>query len=160
MPTPRCLILCKSVHHGNTARVARALADVLHAEVADPEAVPFTCLDAYDLLGCGSGVYYGRLHPAIRDWLRGLPDAPEPRKPAFVFSTSGLPMLARLWHRDVRRLLGRKGFAVAGEFACRGFDSWGPLWFVGGLNRSHPDDRDLARAQEFARRLARRLGPG
>jgi flavodoxin len=56
----------------------------------------------------------------------------------------------------MRRLLARKGFAVLGEFACRGFDTWGPLWLTGGLNKSHPDDRDLDRARRFANEIARK----
>lgn len=157
MAGSKCLIVCKSVHHGNTARVARAMADALGAAtvMAAPEEVPYTSLGDYGLLGLGSGVYYGRMHPAIHDWVRGLPDAPAPTMPAFVFSTSGLPCLAAVWHWPLKRLLARKGVAVVGEFACRGFDTWGPLWFTGGLNRQHPDARDLARAREFARGLAR-----
>jgi flavodoxin len=31
---PRCLLLVESVHHGNTATVARAIADELGADVA------------------------------------------------------------------------------------------------------------------------------
>ena len=102
----------------------------------------------------GSGVYYGRMHEALLEWLRGLPDAPEATKPAFVFSTSGLPFLAKLWHRPLKQALATKGYQVTGEFACRGFDTWGPLWLTGGLNWRHPDKRDLARAREFAGRVA------
>lgn len=157
MQRSKCLILCKSVHHGNTARVARAMADALGKDVvmAAPEDVPPTSLGDYGLLGLGSGVYYGRMHPVLEEWVRGLPDVPERTMPAFVFSTSGLPFLARLWHWPLKRLLARKGVAVVGEFACRGFDTWGPLWFAGGLNRKHPDARDLARAGECAARLGR-----
>ena len=157
MSRSKCLILCKSVHHGNTVRVARAMADALGKDVvmAAPEEVPATSLGDCGLLGLGSGVYYGRMHPALEEWVRGLPDVPERTMPAFVFSTSGLPFLARLWHWPLKRLLARKGVAVAGEFACRGFDTWGPLWFAGGLNRQHPDARDLARAGEWAARLGR-----
>lgn len=157
MSRSKCLILCKSVHHGNTVRVARAMADALGeaAVTAAPEEVPPTSLGDCGLLGLGSGVYYGRMHPALEEWVRGLPDVPERTMPAFVFSTSGLPFLARLWHWPLKRLLARKGVAVLGEFACRGFDTWGPLWFGGGLNRQHPDARDLAQAGEFASRLGR-----
>jgi len=157
MSGAKCLILCKSVHHGNTARVARAMADAFGEAgvTAAPEEVSPTSLGDYGLLGLGSGVYYGRMHPAIDEWVRGLPDGPERTMPAFVFSTSGLPFLARLWHWPLKRVLARKGVAVVGEFACRGFDTWGPLWFAGGLNRKHPDARDLARAREFAGRLGR-----
>ena len=153
MAGTKTLILCKSVHHGNTVQVAQAMAGVLGAEVVAPEAVPYTSLSDYRLLGFGSGVFYGRMHPALFDWLRGLPDAPEVSTPTFVFSTSGLPFLAKLWHAPLKKLLARKGGDVVGEFTCRGFDTWGPLWLTGGLNWTHPDERDLARAREFARRL-------
>jgi len=47
-----------------------------------------------------------------------------------------------------------EGYEISGEFSCRGFDTWGPLWLTGGLNRKHPDDRDLQRARDFARNVA------
>lgn len=155
MPAPRCLLLCKSVHHGNTAKIARAMASELGAEVATPEVVSYASLSTRDLLGVGSGVYYGRMHGALFEWLFGLPDDPEVRPPAFIFSTSGLPMLARFWHAPLRRLLQRKGFSVIGEFACGGYDTWGPLWITGGLNPSHPDEDDVKRAKQFAAGLVR-----
>ncbi len=55
MTGPRCLILVKSVHHQNTARVAREMAGVLGADVVGPEEIPYTSLDQYGLVGFGSG---------------------------------------------------------------------------------------------------------
>lgn len=152
---PRSLLVCKSVHHGNTATVARAMAEALGSGtlIAAPEEIPYTTLDRYDLIGVGSGIYFGRMHAALFTWLASLPDAITLVRPAFVFSTSGLPFLAKAGHAPLKKLLARKGFDVVGEFSCRGFDSWGPLWFAGGLNRRRPDERDLQRAREFARRL-------
>ena len=147
-------IVVKSVHHQNTAQVAHAMAGVLGAECVAPEELLSTSLDGCRLVGFGSGVYYGQMHQALLEWLRGLPDVPEATKPAFVFSTSGLPFLAKLWHAPLKKLLARKGFEVVGEFACRGFDTWGPLWLTGGLNWRHPDERDLERAREFAGKVA------
>lgn len=159
MPAATPLVICASVHHGNTARVARCMADVLHADVRAPDAVAAGSLDEYGLVGFGSGVSYGRLHESLFRRLGQLPDVSEPTRLAFVFSTSGLPFLAKLWHAPLKRLLARKGFDVVGEFACRGFDTWGPLWLAGGLNRRHPDEHDLQRAQAFARRIAAAAGP-
>lgn len=151
------LIVCKSVHHGNTAAVAEAMARVLGAERIAPEAVAATSVRGRPLVGFGSGVYYGRMHADLERWLEELPDTTQAAAPAFVFSTSGLPWLAWFWHRPVRRLLARKGFRVVGEFSCGGYDTWGPLRLVGGFNRSHPDEHDLDRAKTFAARMARRL---
>lgn len=153
MPAAKTLVICKSVHHHGTARVAERIADVLGAVVVPPEEVPYASLDEYDLVGFGSGVYYGRFHEALWTWLHGLTDQRSARKPAFVFSTAGLSCLWKLWHGPFTNELGRKGFDVIGEFHCRGFDSWGPLWLVGGINRRHPNERDLARADEFAHRI-------
>lgn len=159
MSALRSLVVVASVHHGNTARVAAAIAEVLGADVAAAGDVTPERLARYDVVGFGSGVYYGQMHESLFGLVRGLPDAgvasaSAATRPAFVFSTSGLPCLARVWHAPLERLLVRKGFDVVGTFACRGFDTWGPLWLTGGLNRRHPDDRDLARARDFARRIA------
>jgi flavodoxin len=151
-PSP-CLVLCKSPHHGNTARVAAEICAVLGCTPYEPESTPVGMASECGLLGVGSGVYYGRMHAGLFAWLLRLPDAAQRSKLAFIYSTSGLPFLSDLWHRPLRRLLSRKGYDVVGEFACRGFDTWGPLWFTGGLNRQHPDERDLARAHAFAEKL-------
>ena len=47
----------------------------------------------------------------------------------------------------------KKGYDVMAEFSCRGFDTWGPLWLTGGLNKKHPDERDIQRARDFAQRI-------
>jgi hypothetical protein len=62
-------------------------------------------------------------------------------------------VLAKLWHRPLKAALAEKGYDVIAEFACRGFDTWGPLWLTGGLNWRHPNERDLQRAREFAGKL-------
>jgi flavodoxin len=150
---PRALLVYTSVHHQNTARIARELAGVLGAESGAPAECPYSRLAGCDLLGIGSGVYYGRPHDELLEWVRGLPETYAPDVPVFIFTTSGLPFLARFWHRPLKRALAAKGYRVVGEFACRGFDTWGPLWLTGGLNRHHPNERDLERAREFARRF-------
>ena len=154
MTGPKAVILCKSIHHGSTAKVARVMAATLQAEVVSPEEFPYTSLESVGFVGFGSGVYYGRMHAALFQWLRGLPDTTNVICPAFVFSTSGLPFLSRFWHAPLIRELSRKGFDVLGDFQCRGHDSCGPLWLVGGINKHHPDGRDLDRASQFAARIA------
>ena len=153
----RRLLVRTSVHHGNTARVAKAMADVLGAECLAPEDCPYDRLADCQLLGIGSGIYYGRMHDAVWRWVRNLPNGFSGSPAVFIFSTSGLSFLSRLWHRSLREAIHHKGFRLVGEFACRGFDTWGPLWLAGGLNRRHPDERDLQRAREFARGMAEQV---
>lgn len=152
MTSVRTLIVLKSSHHKNTARVAKSIAQLLQADVVAPEEVDATVLDDYDLVGFGSGIYFGMFHPALRRWVNQL-ETTASRRPAFLFSTAGLSFLNQIWHWWLKNKLSRKGFDVVGEFSCRGYDTVGPLWLVGGLNRGHPDDADLLQAANFARRL-------
>ena len=107
----------------------------------------------HDLLGFGSGIYFGRHHHRLRSLVRLLPRMD---KPAFVFSTSGA---GRNQHGALERLLARKGFALKGGFTCPGFDTVGPLRFLGGLNVGRPNAQDLDAARAFARELLARLEP-
>jgi len=123
MGNQKTLIICKSVHHQNTASVAQAIADVLHAEICVPEDVPYARLDEYDLIVLGSGIYFGRFHSAVRRWVRQLPSVPPPGRRVFLFSTSGLSFLWRVWHWPLNARLLAKGYDVIAEFHCRGFDT-------------------------------------
>jgi flavodoxin len=151
--SPKALLVYKSVHHQNTAQVAREMAGVLGAECASPAECPYSRLAGREILGIGSGIYYGRPHEELLQWVRDLPEDRPAHLPVFIFTTSGLPFLAKLWHRPLRKSLAEKGYEVVGEFSCRGFDTWGPLWLAGGLNWRHPNERDFQRAREFAQRV-------
>ncbi len=131
----KTLIVCASVHHHNTEKVARVMAEVLGAKVCSPEAASSECLDNYNLIGFGSGIYYGRFHESLRARIALLPTMPSSERPAFVFSTSGLPWLWRFWHRPFTTLLTQKGFrvcpdphsesvAVSKELALGFHDAW------------------------------------
>ena len=154
----RALIICVSVSHGNTAAVARALAEVLDADVREPEQVDPRTLSDYDVVGFGSGIFAGSHHPRLRGYVERLPAAGGTR--AFVFSTSGWGRSQSLpWQGSLESVLREKGYEVVGSFACRGFDTWLPLRLVGGLNKGHPNRIDLARAHVFAERVAEQVSP-
>ncbi|MFG2617013.1 flavodoxin [Streptomyces sp. NPDC048507] len=138
--------------HGNTRRVADAMGLVLGARVVTPEDADPAEVAGADLVGFGSGVFHGRLHPRLTGFAGSLPAGARGR--AFVFATSGLPELPFApFSRPLVRLLERKGFAVGGTFSCRALDTWAPFRLVGGLHRQRPHAGDLAAAAAFAARL-------
>ncbi|MBF6160777.1 flavodoxin family protein [Nocardia cyriacigeorgica] len=152
----KAIIVCASVSHGNTERVAEAMAEVLPARVVGPHQVDASELATYDLVGFGSGVRYLDLYPELRAFVASLP--PRQRAKAFVFATSGLPEppFRRYLHR-LTETLEQKGFDVVDTFTCRGFDTWLPLRIVGGIQKGHPDDDDLRAARTFAETLRARV---
>ena len=78
----RTLILYASTHHGNTRRLAEAMAEAARAELCDLLHDPLPDLSGYDLIGMASGIYYGKLHPRIPELLRQL--EPRPGQRAFL----------------------------------------------------------------------------
>ena len=152
----KSLIVCVSKSHGNTRRVADRMAEVLDADVVEPESLDPEKLCRYDLVGFGSGIYYMALDPRLRSLIRRLPHVDGIR--AFTFFTSGareIPLLD--YTKPVRNQLSAKGFEVLDSFSCRGFDTVGPFGFIGGINRGRPNDHDLDRAAAFAERLRERV---
>lgn len=150
----KTLIVCVSVSHGNTRRVAEAMGEVLEATIMEPEQVRVSDLAEYDLVGFGSGIFNQRFHPRLRNFVRALPKAS--RGKAFVYATSGFP--PQLW--PMERLARRSGFEVVDTFSVRAFDTWAPLRLVGGINKGKPDAADLEAAREFAAGLRARVTAG
>ncbi|QNJ90619.1 flavodoxin [Mycolicibacterium fluoranthenivorans] len=152
----KSLVICVSVSNGSTRRVADRMAEVLGAEVLEPEAVDVETLRDYDLVGFGSGIYFMAVHPRLWRLIRRLPRGNGTH--AFTFFTSGGPELPLLgYRRAVHRRLTAKGFEVLDSFSCRGLDTVGPLRWVGGVNKGRPDDADLDRAAAFATQLRERV---
>ncbi|MFD7256799.1 flavodoxin family protein [Streptomyces sp. NPDC059874] len=148
----KAVIVCVSVSHGNTRRVADTMAQVLGAKVVAPEEADAGELAEADLVGFGSGVFYSRLHPRLTGFVKALPGAQGAG--AFVFATSGLPEVPLApFTRPLVRLLGDKGFEVNGSFSCRALDTWTPFKLVGGINKQRPSAGDLSAARAFAERL-------
>ncbi|MFC4511414.1 flavodoxin family protein [Streptomyces ehimensis] len=151
----KAVIVCTSVSHGNTKRIADVMGEVLEARVVEPEQIDAAELAAYDLVGFGSGIYTQNIHPRLRRFAESLPEG-RYRK-AFVFTTSGLPEPPFRPHtRSLARLLERKGFDVSGTFQCRGYDTWLPFKLVGGIRKGRPDATDLQAARAFAEGLRAR----
>ncbi|MFD6230249.1 flavodoxin family protein [Streptomyces sp. NPDC060232] len=145
------LLVCTSVSHGNTRRVAAAMAEVLAARVVAPHEVTAAEVAGHDLVGFGSGVFAQRMHPDLLAFARALPTS---SGRAFVFATSGLPEpVFAPYTRPLVRLLEGKGYAVEGTFTCRALDTWAPFRLIGGINKRRPDAGDLTAARAFATRL-------
>ncbi|MEU4118800.1 flavodoxin family protein [Kitasatospora sp. NPDC028055] len=159
----KVLIVCVSVSHGNTRRIAEEIAQPLAAPVVAPEELDPADLSGYDLVGFGSGVFTGRLHPRLRAFVRSLPTVvPSAERPcrAFVFATSGLPEPRfRPFTRPTERALAAKGFRIVDGFTARGHDTWLPFRLVGGISKHRPDTRDFAAARTFAEQLRSTSNP-
>ena len=148
-----CAIVCTSVHHGNTRRLAEAMASILGAVVLEARPDALEVARTVPMLGLGSGVFFGSHHERLCAFAQSLPSNGSGR--AFLFSTCGsgyeIPrMVGRDYHRKLRRILADKGYRIVGEFSCKGYDTYGPLRRLGGIAKGHPNASDFEKARRFA----------
>ncbi len=142
------LIIYQSVHQKNTRKVARAMAEAIDADLRKVGAVKPAMLEDYDLIGFGSGIFYGKHHKTLLDFVASLPPQ---KKDAFIFSTSGAAI--KIQHWTLRSVLLQKGFKIKSEFTCPGFEIYGLFKLIGGFRKGRPNDKDLEKAQVFVREL-------
>jgi flavodoxin len=144
----KSLIVCYSYHHNNTQKVAEVIAKVINAEIKTSQQINLEELNQYDLVGFGSGIYFWKHHKDLLELAEKLPQQID--RKAFIFSTSANTENAPKFHSLLREKLQSKGYTIADEFNCAGFNTWGPLKLVGGTKKDRPNSDDLKHAEEFA----------
>jgi flavodoxin len=147
----KTLIICFSYHHKNTEKIASVFAKTLDAQVKAPAEVDPNGLSDFDLIGFGSGISFGNHYKVLLDFADKLPAATN--KKVFIFSTSVQTGNETKFHKKLREKLQSKGFTVAGDFNCAEFDTYGFLKIVGGIQKGHPNEEDLKKAEAFAQTL-------
>ena len=151
------LLILVSYHHKNTEKVAKALAEILGAQIRMPVDIDPGELQEYDLIGFGSGIYDAKHHEAILALANRLPLVSG--KQAFIFSTSATITKSKVAsdHLTLRNILESKGYTIVDEFSCRGFNTNSFLKYFGGMNKGRPNVEDLECAREFAVNLKRKV---
>ena len=142
-----------SRHHGNTRKVAEAMAQEGQVDLMDVTSRQPVRLEEYDCIGFASGIYGFEFHKAVAAFARQyLPEG----KPVFFLCTYGASRGKSL--REMEAVAREKYCPVLGAFGCRGYDTFGPLKLVGGIAKGHPNGRDLENARKFWRQMKDSLG--
>jgi len=138
------LIIYHSEHHGNTKKIAKAMAEKINADILKAADVNSNKFEEYDIVGFGSGVYNGKLHKELSEILSKIPQQDD--KKAFIFSTTGSKTYSSMAHERFRPMLEEKSFEIIGEFSCLGFDT---ALTKEGINKSRPNKQDIKDAEDF-----------
>lgn len=140
----RVIIVCESIYHGNTFKLAASMAKRLECKVIDFEEALKNDLSSYEVIGLGSGIYFTEHHPKLMRVAEKLND----QQKAFVFSTRGNPKLGK-YHQALTQKLHNQGVKICGEFSTKGYDRTGPFVIFNGGNKGRPHEADLMKAEKF-----------
>ena len=124
------------------------MAEALNATLLEPEDVGVSSLQDYDLIGFGSGIYWGRFYKRLRNFIKELPELQN--KKVYLFGTYGH---GELPFKPMEKLLQKKGCIVVGKFSCLGYNTFFLSRFLGRVNLGKPDTADQQRARKFAESL-------
>ena len=144
----KTVICYYSRHHGNTRKVLEAMAEEGAVDLVDVTTRQSVRLEEYDCIGFASGIYGFEFQKAVVEFARQyLPQG----KPVFFVYTYGAAKGTGA--KALTEIAGEKGCPVLGEFSCRGYDTFGPFKFMGGIAKGHPDAQDQENARSFFRRM-------
>ena len=142
----RTAIVYASVHHGNTEKLVKRIAEECQVDLIDAVKQPDADLSSYDMIGFASGIYFSKFHQSILKFAeKNLPDD----KKVFLICTYG----GSANYKSIEQILGKKHSTAIGKFGCKVYDTFGPFKLVGGIAKGHPDGKDIKNAVEFVKGL-------
>ena len=141
----KILLIIKSTHQQNTLKIAEAMSEVAPLTFVELENVKNYNLKDYDIVGFGSGIYYGKHDKELIKFIESLNNEPSYN---FVISTSGSKNYDK-YNKSLIKLLESKNKTVLGSFGCKGLDKFFIFGLFGGINKGRPNEADLDAAQQF-----------
>ena len=142
----RKAIVYTSVHHGNTEKLVKRIAEECQVDLIDAIKQMNADLNDYDMIGFASGIYYSKFHQSI---LKFSEENLSADKKVFLICTYG----GSANFKSIEQILNKKHASVVGRFGCKGYDTFGPFKLVGGIAKGHPDEEDMKNAVDFVKGL-------
>ena len=142
----RTVIVYASVHHGNTEKLVKRIAEECQVDLIDAVKQLDADMSDYDMIGFASGIYFSKFHQSILEFAeKNLPND----KKIFLICTYG----GSANYKSIEQILDEKRSKVIGKFGCKGYDTFGPFKLVGGIAKGHPDEEDIKNTVEFVKGL-------
>ena len=143
----KVLIIYESKHHGNTKKLVDAIAEHYEVEVVNAAENPQVDYSAYDIIGFASGIAYGKFYKNVTSYAHKLPEG---KKVFFLYTCANTD---KDFAADIRDKAEMCGCTSIGSYGCKGYNTYGPLKLIGGMNRNHPDQDEIAEALHFYKSL-------
>ena len=137
-------IVYASTHHGNTRKLAEAIAARYDVTLIDCTLCLQADLSGFDLIGFASGIDFGKFYECIHQFLRN--NLPENKQVFFLYTCA---KTSDRFTGSIRAEASEKGSLCLGEYGCRGYNTYGPWKLIGGMNKNHPTIDELNLAVSF-----------
>lgn len=141
-------IVYVSTHHGNTKKLIDAITSINDVDLIDGISQKDFDLSKYDCIGFASGIAFGKYYPQMLSFIEN--NLPEGKK-VFFIHTAGAP---RENHNGAAKAISdKRNCKCLGTYFCKGYDTYGPFKFIGGINKGRPNNEDIQGALRFFQQL-------
>ncbi|PAT01106.1 hypothetical protein CI105_08225 [Candidatus Izimaplasma bacterium ZiA1] len=142
-----------SWHHNNTLKVAKEMGTVVESSISSIKEIKVDELSNYELIGFGAGIDSGKHYKELLEFAKTLPVVEN--KKCFIFSTAGVYTYKKMIrdHKALNQILTEKGYQNIGDFSCLGFNTNVFLKYIGGINKTRPNQEDYNNAKDFIKSL-------
>ncbi len=137
-------IVYASTHHKNTYKLVKAIADKYDITQIDAAKEENADLSEFDLIGLASGIDFGKFYESIEKFLEN--NLPENKKVFFLYTCA--KDNGKFTQSIKEKALAKKA-EIMGEYGCRGYNTYGPLKLIGGMNKKNPTSDEIADAVSF-----------
>ena len=142
-------IVYASRHQGNTRKLVEGLAETLDLTLIDAQECHQADLSPYDLIGFASGIDFGRFYAPVVQFLQE--NLPEKKKVFFLYTCA---KVSDRFIRQIHEEAVKKNAVFLGAYGCRGYNTYGPWKWIGGMNKNHPDQTEIQEAVRFVASLS------
>jgi len=142
-------IVYYSKHHGNTKKLLDAIAKQGDVTLIDVSESTDTDLSEYDLIGFASGIYYAKFHKTVLQFAEE--NLPHSKKVFFIY-TYGKKKDS--YTNAIQQITDSKGAEIQGVYSCPGYDTFGPLKLIGGIQKGRPNYEDIVQAVHFFQEIS------
>ncbi|MCR4907469.1 MAG: flavodoxin [Lachnospiraceae bacterium] len=141
-------IIYESKHHGNTKKICDRIAKECGTVLVEAASVDenFNWKD-YDLIGFASGIAYSRFYDHVT---RAAGLIPHGKKVFFIYTCAKND---KDFAAGIKKTAADRGAVCLGSYGCRGYNTYGPLKLIGGMNRNNPNEDELQAAVDFVKKL-------
>ena len=137
-------IVYASLHHSNTKKLVDAIAEKNDIDTIDAEKTEYYDLTEYEMIGFASGIDFGRFYPSVEKFLdKNLPE----NKCVFFIYTCAKDNTR--FTEAIKSKANSKKAIILGEYGCKGYNTYGPLKLIGGMNKNHPSTDEINGAISF-----------
>lgn len=140
----KAIVIYQSLHHENTKKLLEGMGEKCPFDMVSVSEAESINLMEYEIIGFASGIFYGKLHNSILEFVKTNPTMPDR---CFVIFTRGSNN--KKYANSLIRLLEEQNRRVLGVYHCKGFDTYGLWKWIGGIARNHPNREDVEKGIAF-----------